>query len=167
MKLRSWNRVREPYQNSRTEYSFIHSFIHSPLHLLMQYLFNSNRQRLEKEMAIHSGILARRIPGTEEPGGLLSMGSHSIRHNWSDLAAAAAIGKHGAETRERHGCGFAELMLSGGHLTKCVRPKLMFLLSSDSHCRRVMLGIIYVKNIGTKIPVAAKLFLSFSCYLRS
>ena len=34
----------------------------------------------------------------------------------------------------------------------------MFLLSSDSYCRRVMLGIIYVRNMGTKIPVAAKLF---------
>ena len=37
-----------------------------------------------------SGILSWRIPGTEEPGGLLSMGSHRVRHDWSDLAAAAA-----------------------------------------------------------------------------
>ena len=44
----------------------------------------------EKEMATHSGILARRIPGTEEPGGLPSMGSHRVEHDWSDLAAAAA-----------------------------------------------------------------------------
>ena len=36
---------------------------------------------LEKEMATHSSILAWRIPGTEEPGGLLSMGSHRVRHN--------------------------------------------------------------------------------------
>ena len=45
---------------------------------------------LEKEMAIHSSVLAWRIPGTEEPGGLLSMGSHRVGHDWSDLAAAAA-----------------------------------------------------------------------------
>ena len=45
---------------------------------------------LEKEMATHSSILAWRIPGTEEPGRLLSMGSHRVRHIWSDLAAAAA-----------------------------------------------------------------------------
>ena len=45
---------------------------------------------LEKEMATHSSILAWRIPGTEEPGGLLSMGSHRVKHNWSNLAAAAA-----------------------------------------------------------------------------
>ena len=36
---------------------------------------------LEKEMATHSNILAWRIPGTEEPGGLLSMGSHGVGHN--------------------------------------------------------------------------------------
>ena len=46
--------------------------------------------RLEKDMATHSSILAWRIPGTEEPGGLLSMGSHRVEHDWSALAAAAA-----------------------------------------------------------------------------
>ena len=45
---------------------------------------------LEKEMATHSSVLAWRIPGSEEPGGLLSVGSHRVRHDWSDLAAAAA-----------------------------------------------------------------------------
>ena len=37
-------------------------------------------------MAPHSSVLAWRIPGTGEPGGLLSMGSHRVRHDWSDLA---------------------------------------------------------------------------------
>ena len=41
-------------------------------------------------MATHSSVLACRIPGTEEPGGLPSMGSHRVGHDWSDLAAAAA-----------------------------------------------------------------------------
>ena len=45
---------------------------------------------LEKEMATHSSVLAWRIPGTGEPGGLPSMGSHRVRHDWSDLAAATA-----------------------------------------------------------------------------
>ena len=36
---------------------------------------------LEKETATHSSILARRIPGTDEPGGLPSMGSHRVRHD--------------------------------------------------------------------------------------
>ena len=44
---------------------------------------------LEKGMATHSSILAWRIPGTEEPGGLPSVGSHRVGHDWSDLAAAA------------------------------------------------------------------------------
>ena len=37
--------------------------------------------RMEKEMATHSSVLAWRIPGTGEPGGLLSMGSHRVRHD--------------------------------------------------------------------------------------
>ena len=41
-------------------------------------------------MATHSSVLAWRIPGTGHPGGLPSMGSHRVRHDWSDLAAAAA-----------------------------------------------------------------------------
>ena len=41
-------------------------------------------------MATHSSVLAWRIPGTVEPGGLLSMGSHRVGHDGSDLAAAAA-----------------------------------------------------------------------------
>ena len=45
---------------------------------------------LEKEMATHSSVLAWRIPGTGELGGLLSVGSHRVGHDWSDLAAAAA-----------------------------------------------------------------------------
>ena len=45
---------------------------------------------LEKEMATHSSVLAWRIPGTVEPCGLPSMGSHRVGHDWSDLAAAAA-----------------------------------------------------------------------------
>ena len=45
---------------------------------------------LEKEMATHSSVLAWRIPGTGEPGGLRSMGSHRVGHDCSNLAAAAA-----------------------------------------------------------------------------
>ena len=49
--------------------------------------------RLEKEMAIHSSILASRIPWTEEPGGPLSIGSHRVGHDWSDLARMHALEK--------------------------------------------------------------------------
>ena len=41
-------------------------------------------------MTTHSSVPARRIPGTGEPGGLPSMGSHGVGHDWSDLAAASA-----------------------------------------------------------------------------
>ena len=41
-------------------------------------------------MATHSSVLTWRISGTVEPGGLPSMGSHRVGHDWSDLAAAAA-----------------------------------------------------------------------------
>ena len=48
---------------------------------------------LEKKMATHSSILAWRIPGTEEPGGLPSMGSYRVGHNWSYLACVHALEK--------------------------------------------------------------------------
>ena len=48
---------------------------------------------LEEGMATHSSILAWRIPWTEEPGGLLSIGSHRVRRNWSDLNTHAHTGK--------------------------------------------------------------------------
>ena len=41
-------------------------------------------------MVTHSSVLAWRIPGTAEPGGLPSMGSYKVGHDWSDAAAAAA-----------------------------------------------------------------------------
>ena len=46
--------------------------------------------QLEKAMATLSSVLAWKIPGMGEPGGLPSMGSHRVGHDWSDLAAAAA-----------------------------------------------------------------------------
>ena len=56
---------------------------------LSDFTFTFYFHALEKEMATHSSVLTWRIPGTGEPGGLPSMGSHRVRHDWSDLAAAA------------------------------------------------------------------------------
>ena len=56
---------------------------------LSTFTFTFHFHALEKEMATHSSVPAWRIPGMAEPGGLLSMGSHRVRHDWSDLAAAA------------------------------------------------------------------------------
>ena len=58
---------------------------------LSDFTFTFHFHALEKEMATHSSVLAWRIPGMGEPGGLLSMGSHRVRHDWSDLAAAATV----------------------------------------------------------------------------
>ena len=57
---------------------------------LSDFTFTFHFHALEKEMATHSSVLAWRIPGTREPGGLLCLGLHRVGHDWSDLAAAAA-----------------------------------------------------------------------------
>ena len=59
---------------------------------LSDFTFTFPFHALEKEMATHSSVLAWRIPGTGKPGGLLSLGLHKVRHDWSDLAVAAAAG---------------------------------------------------------------------------
>ena len=48
---------------------------------LSDFTLTFHLHALEKEMAAHSGVLAWRIPGTEEPGGLPSMGSHRVGHD--------------------------------------------------------------------------------------
>ena len=64
-------------------YAVVHEVAKSQTRL-RDFTFTFHFHALEKEMASHSSVHAWRIPGTEEPGGLPSMGSHS------DLAAAAA-----------------------------------------------------------------------------
>ena len=54
---------------------------------LSDFTFTFHFHALEKEMATHSTALAWRIPGTAEPGGLPSMGSHRVGQDLSDLAA--------------------------------------------------------------------------------
>ena len=76
-------------------------------------------------MATHSSVLAWRIPGTGEPGGLPSLGSHGVGHDWSDAAAAAAV------LREK-----AKLVLitfSGSLPTPVFLPR-------ESHGRRSLVG---------------------------
>ena len=57
---------------------------------LRDFTFTFHFPALEKEMATHSSVLAWRIPGTGEPGGLPSMESHRVERDWGNLAAAAA-----------------------------------------------------------------------------
>ena len=58
---------------------------------LSDFTFTFHLHALEKEMATHSSVLAWRIPGTGEPGGLPSMGTHRVGHDWSDLAAGLLL----------------------------------------------------------------------------
>ena len=62
----------------------LHCLSESISTLLIAY---TSVQSMEKEMATHSTVLAWRIPGMGEPGGLPSMGSDRVGHDWSDLAA--------------------------------------------------------------------------------
>ena len=57
---------------------------------LSDFTFPFHFPALEKERAIHYSTLAWRIPGAGEPGGLPTLGSHRVGHDWSNLAAAAA-----------------------------------------------------------------------------
>ena len=55
--------------------------VHGVTEGLSDFTFTFHFHALEKEMAAHSGVLAWRISGTGKPGGLLSMGSHRVRHD--------------------------------------------------------------------------------------
>ena len=63
---------------------------------LSDFTFTFYFHTLEKEMATHSSVLNWRIPGTGRPGGLPSLGSHRVRHNWSDFKFSFRL-----ETKER------------------------------------------------------------------
>ena len=58
----------------------------------LHFTFTFHFHALEKEMATHSSILAWRIPGMGDPGGLPSMGSHRVGHDCSKLAAGGIRG---------------------------------------------------------------------------
>ena len=58
---------------------------------LSDFTFTFHLHALEKEMTTHSSVLAWRVPGKGEPGGLPSLELHRVGHDWSDLAAAAAL----------------------------------------------------------------------------
>ena len=69
---------------------------------LTDFTFTFHFHALEKEMATHSSVLAWRIPGTREAGGLPSMGLHRVGHDWSDLAAAAVTFSSYLEKNFKH-----------------------------------------------------------------
>ena len=68
---------------------------------LRDFTFTFHFHALEKERATHSSILAWRIPGMTEPGGLPSMGLHGVGHDWRDLAVACR--QHHSNGRKQKG----------------------------------------------------------------
>ena len=104
-----------------------------------------------KAMATHSSVLAWRIPGVAEPGWLLSMGSHRVGHNWSDLAAAAA------SAYSRH--NYKTLLTNS--LTKANRNVLKF--------RSINKILLHSNEVEQKVNLKRKdfllLHLSFSYFL--
>ena len=62
---------------------------------LSDFTFTFHFHALEKEMATHSSVPVWRIPGTAGPGGLPSMGSHRVGHDWRDLAVADIVSNSG------------------------------------------------------------------------
>ena len=71
---------------------------------LSDFTFTFHFHALEKAMATHSSVHAWRIPGTEEPGGLPSMGSHRVGHNGSDLAADMSTAFPGGTSGKEPSC---------------------------------------------------------------
>ena len=78
---------------------------------LSDFTFTFHFHALEKEMATHSSILAWRIPGMAEPGGLQSMGSHRVGHDWSDFAPCMTVQTHSRHSWIRKGL-FLQTQLS-------------------------------------------------------
>ena len=109
---------------------------------LSNFTFTFDFHALETEMATHSNVLAWRIPGTGDPGGLPSMGSHRVRYDWSGLAAAAAARLVNAFTT------------SYSYLFTCrVRTFKICSLSNFQICNTVVLMVVtmlYVHYISRK-----------------
>ena len=75
-------------QNGKTEYLKLY---HVMTHIILYVHKNKcNNFIINGHLSSFSSVLAWRIPGTGEPGGLPSLGSHRVGHDWRDLAAAAA-----------------------------------------------------------------------------
>ena len=93
----------------------------------------------EKAMATHSSTLAWKIPWMGEPGGLPSMGSHRVGHDWSDLAAAAAAQVYSSDDK---------IWNIGGSIDLCEENELSMLLIDHVAYRwligHLTLGIIIV-----------------------
>ena len=98
---------------------------------LRDFPFTFHFHSLEKEMATHSSVLAWRIPAMGEPGGLPSMGSHRVGHDWSDLAAASDVPKaiSSLVAKQSPVSGFSE--------GKLLAPSVVWWVSSDQKWNKI------------------------------
>ena len=108
---------------------------------LSDFTFTFHFHTLEKKMATHSSVLAWRIPGMGETGGLPSMGLHRVRHNWSDLAVAAAI------------------------TFKVVSDLELWNVRDDADPAGNLLGKFVFSSCWTWLPVQLWILISLSCFL--
>ena len=111
---------------------------------LNDFTFTFHFHAVEKEMATHSSVLAWGIPGTGEPGGLPSMGSHRAGQDWSDLAVAAAVAV------------FTEVM---SHIFRLIIHVFIYVLSVLYVClclcfRRIEIKIYIICIILFRFPMA-------------
>ena len=84
-------------------------------------------------MATHSSILAQRIPWPEEPGGLLSVGSHRVGHDLSDLAAAATAAVLSVYMCLQVSNGFLIVFIYMGLVFVSIQPVCVFWLEHLIH----------------------------------
>ena len=96
-------------------------------------------------MATHCSVPAWRIPGTGEPGGPPSMGSHRVGHEWSDLAAAAYIYIYTPKVVEwKNMVGKWFLTLKNNFLLP--RVLITFVMLGVSDCGNQIIGIVVLKK---------------------
>ena len=122
---------------------------------------DSHFNTLEKEMATHSSVLAWRIPGMEEPGGLPSMGSHRVGHNWSDLAAVHR------QLPRRMSQNVSPEPNSDKHkeqtASRFVSEKKYVCYIIVSFCTRLLRSMILAINYSYKYPGCQKMFSVKAC----
>ena len=112
---------------------------HEESDMTEHFTFTFHFHALEKEMATHSSVLAWRIPGMAEPGGLPSLGSHRVGHDWSNLAAAAVA---------VYICQCYSLTLSHPLLLLCLQVHFLhlhlYLCPANRFIRTIFLDFIYM-----------------------
>ena len=115
--------------------------------LFRDFTFTFHFYALEKEMATHSSVLAWRIPGTGEPGGLPSMGSHRVRHDWSDLAVALCL---------LHALSLSLFLLQSGHFI-LTHIQFYFLFSCTKSTYQINPFSAYLSFFSSRSSIGFKL----------